>query len=126
MAVLLIVDDNAKMRKLIRNVLQEFETIHECVDGADALRAYAEHHPDWVVMDIHMPKLNGIKATQQIIATFPDARVVILSKFKDAETREAAREAGACNYVVKEDLLSLREILGPQAESAGIFPHDLC
>ena len=126
MAVLLIVDDNKNMRRLISKILNGLGTIYECADGCEALDAYTHHHPDWVIMDVHMPKMNGIRATREITTAFPDARVVVLSKFKDAETREAAREAGACNYVVKEDLLSLREILGPQAESAGILPHDLC
>ncbi|HZS47347.1 MAG TPA: response regulator transcription factor [Blastocatellia bacterium] len=113
MACLLIVDDNENMRRLIKKVLQDFGTIHECSDGAEAFAAYTLHHPDWVIMDIHMPNVNGIRATQQIIAAYPDARVVILSKFKDAETREAARDAGACDYITKEDLLSLRQIVRP-------------
>ena len=111
MAVLLIVDDNENMRRLIRIVLHDLGPIHECREGSEALAAYTALHPDWVVMDIHMPNMNGIRATREIKAAFPDARVVMLSKFKDTETREAAREAGACDYVVKEDLLSLRRIL---------------
>jgi len=111
MAVLLIVDDNKNMRRLISKILNGLGTIYECSDGCEALDAYTHHHPDWVIMDVHMPKMNGIRATREIKAAFPDARVVILSKFKDAETREAAREAGACDYVIKEDLLSLRRIL---------------
>src|SRR5882724_3481891 len=111
MPILLIVDDNENMRRLIRIVLEGFGTIYECSDGSEAFNAYAELHPDWVIMDVHMPMVNGIRATKQITTAFPDARVVMLSKLKDAETREAAREAGACDYVVKEDLLSLRRIV---------------
>jgi len=107
MPVLLVVEDNDNMRKLIKKVLHGLGTIYECRDGAEALAAYTKHRPDCVVMDIHMPKMNGILATKEIKAAFPEARVVILSKFKDAETREAAREAGANDFVSKEDLLSL-------------------
>jgi CheY-like chemotaxis protein len=112
---LLIVEDNANMRRLIKGLVDDLaETINECSDGAEALAAYVEHRPDWVLMDIKMERLDGIAATRQIIAAFPDAQIVMVTDYADAKSRAAASAAGACAYVVKEDLFVLRAILGTQ------------
>ena len=62
-------------------------------------------------MDIRMKEVDGLTATQQITTVWPDARVVIVTSYNDASLREAARQASACGYVLKEDLLELRSIL---------------
>ena len=61
-------------------------------------------------MDIEMGQMDGITATREIPRTFPSARVVIVSKRDDDQTREAARKAGACAYVLKENLIAIREL----------------
>lgn len=110
--ILLIVDDNPQMRRLIRSVVGDMaEAIAECSDGALALAAYAEQRPDWVLMDIRMHEMDGITATRGIKAVYPDAHVCIVTDHDDSELREAACEAGAEGYVVKEDLLRLRQVL---------------
>jgi CheY-like chemotaxis protein len=110
--ILLIVDDNQQMRRLIRSVVGDMaEVITECCDGSLALAAYAESLPDWVLMDIRMPHLDGITATRQLKSSYPQAHICIVTDFEDRELREAAREAGAEGYVVKEDLLRLRQVL---------------
>ncbi len=58
-----------------------------------------------------MDSVDGIDATRQIIEVFPNARVIIVTDYDDSELREAAREAGACDYVVKENLLHLCRII---------------
>src|SRR5690349_22972634 len=108
----LIVDDNASMRRLIRNVIEEVaDVVGECGDGVGAVAACATLQPDCVLMDIRMEGMDGITATRQIAADWPAARICIVSEYDDAELRAAARRAGACAYVVKDDLLSLREML---------------
>jgi len=87
------------------------EAIAECCDGALALAAYAEQRPDWVLMDIRMPEMDGITATRGIKARYPEAQVCIVTDYDDLELQQAAREAGAAGYVVKEDLLMLRQVL---------------
>jgi CheY-like chemotaxis protein len=112
--ILLIVDDNEQMRRLICGVVGDMaEAITECGDGALALAAYAEQRPDWVLMDIRMPEMDGITATRGIKASYPEARVCIVTDYEDLELRQAAREAGAEGYVIKEDLLMLRQVLAP-------------
>jgi CheY-like chemotaxis protein len=109
---LLIVDDHAAMRRLLGRVVSDIVSeIEECGDGAEALDAYHRCHPDWVLMDIEMDQLDGITATREILLSYPRARVVIVSKYDDEQTREAARQAGACGYVLKENLLAIRELL---------------
>jgi CheY-like chemotaxis protein len=110
---LLIVEDNRAMRKLIKSIISDLaRDITECADGAGALSAYAECRPDWVLMDIKMKEMNGISAARQIKAAFPDANIMIVTDYDDAHLREAARSAGACEYVMKENLLDVRRILG--------------
>jgi two-component system chemotaxis response regulator CheY len=108
----LIVDDSAKMRRYIRSAIADLaEEIIEGGDGNQAVDLYARHQPDWLVMDVSMPVLDGIEATSRIRAASPEARIVILTVFNDPALRDAAREAGASAYVLKEDLLHLRQIV---------------
>lgn len=110
---LLIVDDHSAMRRLIGRVVNDlFSVIVECEDGADALAAYERHRPDWVLMDIEMSRMDGIAATHNIMQAFPEAKIVIVSKYDDDEIRDAARKTGASGYVLKENLIAIRELLG--------------
>lgn len=110
--MLLIVEDNAVMRRLLRGLMVNLaDEIRECTDGSLALAAYREFQPDWVLMDIEMPRLDGLAATRQILAAFPDARVVIVTHYDSANFREAARAAGACGFVSKENLLVLPALI---------------
>ena len=108
----LIVDDSKAMRDLIRMTLAGVaDVVGECADGAEALSAYARLRPDWVLMDVGMRDVDGIAATRQIMAAFPHAHVVIVTDHNDGELRLAAYEAGASQYVVKENLLEILDIL---------------
>lgn len=110
--MLMIVDDNAQVRRLIRRICQDFaDQFCECADGAEALAVYRAEQPDWVVMDVRMEVMDGLTATRQILAAFPAARIVITTRFDDAEIREAARQSGACGFVSKDDLLALRQAI---------------
>lgn len=109
---LLIVEDNQLMRELIRSMISDLAgEVTECGDGAEALSAYTSCRPDWVLMDIRMKEMDGISATRQIKASFPDAQIMIVTDYDNQNMREAARNAGACEYVTKENLLDVRRIL---------------
>src|SRR5690349_17988376 len=103
----MIVDDNAEMRRLIRNFLPEGHQIIECQDGVEAVGTYERRQPDWVTMDIRMPLMDGIAATAQIRASFPRARIIMVTEFTSDGLREAALQAGAEHYLLKEDLSPL-------------------
>lgn len=62
-------------------------------------------------MDIEMLRMDGIAATREIMAACPEAKVAIVSRHNDEQTRDAARQAGACGYVLKDNLLALRELI---------------
>jgi DNA-binding NarL/FixJ family response regulator len=108
---ILIVDDSVRVREAIKSILDSpgIQFV-ECDNGAKALELYREIHPDWVLMDIMMPGLNGIQTTQNIIAEYPDAHIVIVTNFNDKEYRTAALQAGARTYILKEELVKLREV----------------
>jgi len=109
---ILIVEDNEPMRELLKKLVRDLaEDLAECDDGAHALGAYQRRHPDWVLMDIKMKGMDGLAATRQIKAAFPEARIIMVTGHDDARLREAAQSAGACGYVHKENLLELRKIL---------------
>ncbi len=108
---LLIVEDNQEMRELIKSVVGDLaDAVAECGDGSQAVAAYADQQPDWVLMDMEMPRVGGLAATRRLRAVWPEARIVIVTQHNDAHYRAAAHEAGACAYVTKEDLLPLRQI----------------
>lgn len=117
---LLIVEDDERIRKMIISVIADLASeIYECGDGKQALPAYTTHLPDWVLMDLIMPETDGIAATHQIKSSFPDAKIIIVTSCEGAAMREAAEKAGAHSYVVKENLLALREILTAHLSASG-------
>ena len=96
------------MRRLLRQTVAHLTTdICECVDGADALTVYIEHRPDLVLMDIRMPRMDGLEATRQIRQFHSAARIVMVTDYDDEELRNAAQEAGACGYALKQNLSDL-------------------
>lgn len=116
---LLIVDDKAQVRSLIRRFLGDLAAeISETDDGESALDAYAAFLPDWVLMDIEMKHTNGIVATERIRAAYPQANILIVTNYDDESLRERAMAAGACGYILKENLLALRSLLITRAMSS--------
>ena len=109
---LLIVEDHPTVRQMLRHFVADLaDDIQECSDGAEALAEYRATQPDWVLMDWQMPRVSGLTATERILADFPDARILIVTNHNDALMRAAAIRAGARGYVLKENLLELRERL---------------
>ena len=109
---ILITDDHAEMRLLIKTLIGDLaEGIIECANGSEALDNYREQKPDWVIMDVKMPVTDGISATRQIKAAFPAARIIIVTDYDDPRLRRAALSAGASDYVIKDELMRLRELL---------------
>jgi CheY-like chemotaxis protein len=113
----LVVEDSEPMRRAIRSFMDDLaDVVWECADGADALAQYTEHRPDWVLMDIKMRGVDGLAATRQIKASFPDARIVMVTSYDEQSLRDEARLAGACGYVLKENLADLARLLVGEAD----------
>jgi DNA-binding NarL/FixJ family response regulator len=120
----LLVEENSAVRGVIRQLVTSPGTwIQECVDSTDALAAYAASRPDLVIMDIGTKDLDGIAVSKQIKAMDPAARIVLVSDYDDAAMRESARHAGACGYVLKDNLLEVTSLLRITRETKHEFTH---
>ncbi len=120
MQKILIADDDARMRQVIKQTVASLATeFYEAADGAEAIALCAAQRPDWVLMDFRMKSMDGLRATAEIKARFPQTHVAMVSQYDDPELRAEAARAGACGYVLKEDLAALLAILqDPGAQSA--------
>lgn len=101
---ILIADDHPLFRVGLRYALQAqgFTVVAEATDGQEAIAAYLEHQPDVTLLDVKMPKLDGIEACQRITAAHPKALIIILTTFDEPAIIQAARRAGATGYLSKE------------------------
>jgi len=110
---LLIADDHPIIRKGTHSLLEnekDFEVIGEACDGEEAVKLAGELKPDVVIMDIVMPKLNGIEATKLIKQSSPTTAVLILTAYSDIFYILGLLEAGACGYLLKD--ASGEELIG--------------
>ena len=113
--MILIAEDNPLMRRMLRSLVEDIDpNIIECESGRAAVSLFERHHPAWVLMDVSMFPMDGLTATREIIGEFPAARIVIVTEHDDAETRERALDAGACEFLGKGDLRPLRRLIGGQ------------
>jgi len=119
----LIADDNRRMRDAIKRfllrALPNHHTFFEASDGSDAVEQYRLHLPDWVLMDIEMEPMDGFAAMRAIHAAYPDARIIIVTSFDDAQYRREASRQGARGYVMKSNMEEMKTILSPFCESRG-------
>jgi PAS domain S-box-containing protein len=103
----LVVDDHEVVRRGVRSLIQshsKYDVCGEAVDGQDAVEKARELNPDVIVMDVSMPRLNGLEATHLIRATLPGSEVLILSQHDSPEMVRQAFKAGARGYVVKSSI----------------------
>lgn len=104
----LIAEDSTRMRESIKRFLignvADHHTFHEAADGNEAVELYSRFAPDWVLMDIKMPNMDGLAASKAILASHPEARIIILTSYDDDAYRKAAADAGTYAFVLKEDL----------------------
>ena len=99
----LIADDTALMRELIRGALpaEEYQIVGEATSGDQAIEKYKETKPDVMLLDINMPKMNGIDALGEIIKIDPDAKIIMCSDQKYESMIMMALKKGAKDFVIK-------------------------
>jgi DNA-binding NarL/FixJ family response regulator len=105
----MLADDHPIVRAGIRETLKEIpeaEVVAEATDGRQAVDLVKATHPDVVFMDISMPGLNGLEATERIIKALPDVRVIILSRHDNEEYYWRALRMGACGYLLKNAVIA--------------------
>ena len=106
----LVVDDSVFARRNLAKMIEAFggELAREAGDGSTAITEYARTRPDIVFMDITMPHMEGIEATERIVTAYPDAKIVMVSSVGFQENIVAALQKGAKHFVqkpVKPELL---------------------
>ena len=100
-----IADDQASVREglvLLLSALPDIDVVASAADGEQALALVAEHCPDAILLDLHMPVLDGIGATRRLAAEHPGVAVVVLTTYADDETVLEALRAGARSYLTKD------------------------
>ncbi|MBI4904196.1 MAG: response regulator transcription factor [Acidobacteria bacterium] len=101
---ILLVDDHKIMRDGIKAILKscdEFRVVGEAEDGAEAVQSSKRLKPHIVLIDIHLPKMNGIEATTEIVRHCPETKVIILSMYDDESSVVSAIRSGARAFVLK-------------------------
>jgi NarL family two-component system response regulator LiaR len=101
---IVLADDHPLLRQALKDVLEkqsDFEVIAEASDGEEAVRLATKLNPNVVIMDISMPKLNGLEATEQIKAKCPAIAVLVLTVHSDSEHILSILQAGAGGYLTK-------------------------
>jgi DNA-binding NarL/FixJ family response regulator len=120
-----IVDDHPDVRAVITALLTSlggYEVVAEAGDGVRAIEVVGEMQPDLVMLDLSMPKMDGLTALPHIKRAAPGARVLVLSGFGTDTTVNAAMSSGADAFLQKDGSLAsklqpiLQEILGPEAD----------
>jgi len=104
---ILIADDHPVVRAGTRALISnepDMSVVAEAGDGAQAVTLYEEHLPDVALIDLRMPVMDGIRATTEILASHPDARIVALTTYDGDADIYRALNAGACGYLIKDML----------------------
>ena len=102
---ILIVDDNLALREGIKSILLSFpafDIVGEAADGVEALNSVERLLPDLVLMDISMPRMDGITANQEIKKKWPGTKILVFTVYKTTEYLAAPHEAGADGYLLKD------------------------
>lgn len=102
-ARVLVADDEPHIRALISMIISSLggDVVAEAGDGEQALRLFELHRPDMVLLDINMPKVDGLHVLKKIMEASPDTMVVMLTSLNSTEVVKQCLERGARNYILK-------------------------
>ncbi|KRT70007.1 MAG: DNA-binding response regulator [candidate division NC10 bacterium CSP1-5] len=116
---ILIVDDNEGVRNSLMRILEKdrgFRVVGEAGDGSEALELARTLSPDLILMDLAMPRVDGLEATRRIKAERPETKVIIITRYHEDAYRQAAAQSGADAFLAKgtrvpELLTTIRQVL---------------
>jgi DNA-binding NarL/FixJ family response regulator len=103
---ILLVDDHPSFRHMLRAFLElnpDWEVCGEASDGCEAVTKTTELHPEVIIMDLNMPRLNGLEATRRIHELSPSIRILILTLHENSVLSRIARDSGAQGYFLKSE-----------------------
>jgi DNA-binding NarL/FixJ family response regulator len=122
---IVIADDQASVREglvLLLDALPDIEVVAAAADGQQALELVARHRPDAILLDLHMPVLDGIGATRRLRAEHPGVAVVVLTTYADDGSVLDALQAGARSYLTKDaDRIDIARALHAAAGGLAVF-----
>ena len=122
---IVIADDQASVREglvLLLGGLPGIEVVGAAADGEQALALVAEHHPNAILLDLHMPVLDGIEATRRLTAEHPSVAIVVLTTYADDSSVLDALRAGARSYLTKDaDRAHIAQALRAAADGLTVF-----
>jgi len=103
MASVLIADDSDSVRFVLRDILEigKYTVAGEAIDGADAVEKYTQFKPDLLLLDLAMPKKDGLTVIQEIIAMDPKAKIILVTAAGDMKVINKCLEGGAKSYIAK-------------------------
>ena len=107
---IVIVDDNAQIRTLMREITAQepdFQVVGEAEDGAEAICLAQALQPDIVLLDLVMPRVNGLEALRRIKAARPETKVIIVTVHDEDAYRQAAVDSGADAFLLKKTLVTI-------------------
>jgi DNA-binding NarL/FixJ family response regulator len=122
---IIVADDQASVREglvLLLGALPDIEVVAAAADGRQALDLVAEHHPDAILLDLHMPVLDGIETTRELTAEHPSVAIVVLTTYVDDTSVLEALRAGARSYLTKDaDRTEIAHALRAAAGGLAVF-----
>jgi len=122
MAKIMIADDSDAIRLVLKDILSigDHEVVVEATDGAEATDFYFEHNPDVLLLDLAMPKKDGLTVVQEVISSDPKAKIILITASDDQKIIGECVEQGASAYISKpfdfnSVLKSISDILVPSS-----------
>lgn len=125
---LLIVDDDYLITTALKTILEAEGDLSVCgigKDGNDAVRLYKQLQPDLLLMDIRMEHLDGLNAAEQILQSYPDARILLLTTFSDDEYIIKALHLGARGYILKQDYTGISPAIRAVLKEQTVFGAEI-
>ena len=103
MVKIMIADDSDAIRLVMKDILSigGHEVVCEAIDGVDAIEKYSEKKPEIVLLDLAMPKKDGLTVVKEIMSSYPNAKIILITASDDQKVINSCLQAGAMAYVSK-------------------------